>query len=141
MKAVGALEHRHVAGVLEDDLARVRDQLGEDVGVAHRDQAVVIAPHDQRRAGDLAEALADLVVEYRFEALQEAGLAGAADLLCGERRWQALGMADDDAERRLAQACTARDGVGLRRHPGAGGHQDPLGSRSAGNARVEPRGS
>ena len=30
-----ALEHRHVAGVLEDHLARVGDQLGEDVGVAH----------------------------------------------------------------------------------------------------------
>ena len=29
-----ALEHRHVAGVLEDDLARVRDQLGEHVRVA-----------------------------------------------------------------------------------------------------------
>ena len=34
----GALEHRHVAGVLEDHLARVRDQLGEHVRVAHADR-------------------------------------------------------------------------------------------------------
>ena len=31
-----ALEHRHVAGVREDDLAGVRDQFLEHVGVAHR---------------------------------------------------------------------------------------------------------
>ncbi len=48
-----ALEHRHVPGVLEQDLARAGDQFGEHVGVGGVDEHVAIAPHDQRRAGDL----------------------------------------------------------------------------------------
>ena len=36
LNAFGALEHRHVAGVREDHLARTGDQLGEYVGVAAR---------------------------------------------------------------------------------------------------------
>src|SRR5664279_1700297 len=84
IECLGPLEHRHVASVLEDHLARVGDQLGEHVGVAHADQPVVVAPDDQRWTGDLAEALADLVVEDRFETLDEAGLAGPAQLLGGK---------------------------------------------------------
>ncbi len=85
MNARGSLEHRDVACVLEDHLARVGYQLGEHVGVAHADEAVAVAPHDQRRTRDLGQALAEVVVEDRLERLQEARLAGAAKLLGGER--------------------------------------------------------
>ncbi len=90
----------------------------------------LVAPHDQRRAGDLGQALAEVVVEDRLERLQEAGLAGAAQLLGGERRGQAAGV----ARRRRASVASrsrgaARDGVGLRRRPRrAPAASEPLGA-------------
>ncbi len=82
-----------MAGVLEDDLVRAGYQFGEHVGVADVDQTVAVAPHDQRGAGDLGQALAEVVVEDRLERLQEAGLAGAAQLLGGEGGGQTAGVA------------------------------------------------
>jgi hypothetical protein len=66
-----------VAGVLEDDLARVGDQFGEHVRVADVDQPVAVPPHDQGRTRDLREAIADVVVEHGLQGLHEAGLARA----------------------------------------------------------------
>ena len=43
------LDHRHVAGLLEDHPARVRDQPLVPVGAAHRHDPVVAPPDDQRR--------------------------------------------------------------------------------------------
>ena len=103
----------HVASVLVDDLARVRDQFGVARGVAHSNNVVVGAPHDQGGAGDLGEAVAEVVVEVGAQRLDETGLAAAADLLGDERRGQLVGVADDQAEGDVAQPPPAREGVGV----------------------------
>ena len=57
VEARRALEHRQVPGVLEDHaVGVVADQVLELVGVRDRDQHVVAAPHDQRRAPRSARA-------------------------------------------------------------------------------------
>ena len=93
-------------------LARVRDQFGEHIRVAHVDQPVLLAPHDQRRAGDLREALAQVVVDRRLERLQEAGLARTAQLLGGERA-----TAGDAGGERRGRASPRAAAAGARRCP------------------------
>ncbi len=112
MNAAGRSEHGHVTRVLEDDLARVGDQLREHVGVADGDQPVVLAPDDQRGAGDLGEALAQVVVDHGPQALHEARLAGPAQLLGRERRRQAPRVATTTfrvASRRPGRRATVSD--------------------------------
>ena len=100
------------------------------------DQPVAVAPHDQCRAGDLGQALAEVVVEHRLEALQEAGLAGAAQLLGGQRGGQATGVAHDDVQR--APRADARGGRQRRiwRRPDAGPEQHTFEAAQRGH---EPR--
>ena len=87
-------------------------------------ELVLGAPDDQRRAGDLAQPIADRVVGERVEGGHEAGLARAADLLGDERRRAA---ARDGAatmpkiSRRAARA--PRERVRARGQPAAVGGQ------------------
>ena len=66
-----------MAGVLEDQLAGTRDQRDERVGVAHRDDHVLLAPDDQRRTADLRQPLAEVVVQAGMQGGLEAGLVRA----------------------------------------------------------------
>ena len=77
------------------------------------------APHDQRRAGDLAEPVADRVVGERVEGGHEARLARAAHLLGDQRAGQPIGAAGDDAEDRPPRARAARERVRPRAEPAA----------------------
>ena len=84
-----ALGHRNVAGVLHHDLAAVRDQALELVGVAHRDDRVLLAPDDQRRHLHVRQAVAEVVVEAGAQRVVEARLARALDeTLVGQVRLQ-----------------------------------------------------
>ena len=131
LKARRALEHRDVAGLGPDDLARVGDQARELVGVAGRDELVLGAPDDQRRAGDLAQPVADRVVGERVEGGHEAGLARAADLLGDERAGQPLGAVGDDAEDQPPRARAPRERVRARGQPAAVGGEAVLEPRRA----------
>src|SRR5256885_5057756 len=84
-----ALEHRHVAGVIHEDLAGVRDEVLELVGVLHGHEHVLLAPDDQGGACDVGEAVAEVVLEERVEGVPEAGRAGGVHLLPAEGRAQA----------------------------------------------------
>ena len=77
VEARGALEHRQVAGVVEDLEPGVgADQALELVAVLDRDQDVVAAPDDQRRDLDLREPVAERVAEHGVQAADEARRAG-----------------------------------------------------------------
>ena len=117
-----ALEHRHVAGVLEDRPCASSGSARSKTSASRTVISRSLSPHTISVGQAISrQALADVVVEDRLQRLDEAGLAGAAQLLGGERRRQAArGGATTSVQRRLAQARAARDGVGLRRHPGAG---------------------
>ena len=85
LNACWALGHRDVAGVPHHDLAAVRDQALELVGVAHRDDRVLLAPDDQRRHLHVGQPVAEVVVEAGAQGVVEAGLAGALEeALVGE---------------------------------------------------------
>ena len=89
VESLRALGHRNVAGVLHHDLAAVRDQALELVGVAHRDDRVLLAPDDQRGHLHVREAVAEVVVEAGAQGVVEARLARALDeTLVGQVRLQ-----------------------------------------------------
>ena len=74
VEARRALEHRQVAGVVEDLEPGVgADQALELVGVLDRDQDVVAAPHDQRRDLDLGQPVAERVAQHGVQAADEPG--------------------------------------------------------------------
>ena len=122
------------------DLSRAGDQLRVEVRVAHGDHAVAIAPHDQGGADDLGEAVAEVVVEVRLQRLEEARLAGAADLLGHERGGQPTGVAGDEAEDGAAQPGAAGDRIGVGGDPARLAPITRSMRRSRESARV-PRGS
>ena len=97
------LEHRHVAGVGVDDLPRARDEALELVRVAQRHEPVARAPDDERRARDLAEAVADGVAGHRPQPGQQARPPRARDELGRQRRGQPLGMREGVKEQQPAQ--------------------------------------
>ncbi len=72
VEALRALDHRHVAGVVEDHLARARDQALVLVGVLDRHDLVVAPPDDQRRVRHVRQPVAEVVVEDRLERVEEA---------------------------------------------------------------------
>ena len=100
------LQHRHMASVLEDHLARIGDQLLEHACVGNRDHLVLSAPHDQRRTSDLRQTLLDRIVDVGAQRLHEAGLARSAQLLGRECRRQPAGMACHETQRHVAQPPT-----------------------------------
>jgi hypothetical protein len=85
-----------VTGLGPHDLLRARDQPLELFRVTDRDEAVLRAPHDQGRAPDAAEALADRVVGERVERVDEPEPARTADLLGDQRRREPFGRGDDE---------------------------------------------
>ena len=126
VEALRALEHRDVAGALEHLAPRARDQLLHPLGVLHRHERVVRAPHDQRRAADLRQLLVERVVDQRLQRGEEAlGAARAAHELVGELLGDQVGVAEaGGGERPGAQPRAGRDGVGRAvqrpRHVGVG---------------------
>src|SRR4051794_9594015 len=117
------LEHRNVARVLEDLLARVgADQALVLLGVGHRHQHVVATPHDQGRGLDLRQLVAERVVGQPLHGRHEPGLAGTLDELPGQRIGQLLRVADHRLQRHAAQPGPADHR--LRASAGAGrGHR------------------
>ena len=104
VEARRALEHRQVAGVLEDLDPRVgADQALELVGVLDRDQDVVAAPDDQVGHLDLGQALAERVAEHGVQPADEALGARAAHQLGRQRHRQPLRVAHDELQRRPPQ--------------------------------------
>src|SRR3954467_9274811 len=85
VEAVRALDHRYVAGVLEDHLARVRaDQLFVALGVLDRHEDVVAPPHEQDRDLDPRQPAADRVADQRVQGGEEPLAAAAVDELPGQ---------------------------------------------------------
>ena len=104
LKRVGRSIIAQMPGVLEDHEPRVvADQVLEPSASLDRDEHVVAAPHDQRRDLDLAQPVAERVVQQRLERGDEPGLSGAVDELRGERDRQPLRIAHDDLQRGAPQ--------------------------------------
>ncbi len=107
----GALDLGHVAGASGRMTLR---EPGISSAKASASRTVItrssIAPHDQGGADDLGDAVAEVVVEVGLQRLEEAGLAGAAELLGGQRRRAADRGGGRQAEGGVAQPGAARDG-------------------------------
>ena len=115
-----ALAHGHVAGVLEDDLARALDQVHVLVRVGDRDDRVVAAPDHQRRAPDLRKPVAVVVFDAGHQGLLEPWLAAALhEPLEQEVALDPARVAGDDRQDPVAQARAGRHEAQLCRVRGA----------------------
>src|SRR4029079_17409134 len=83
-------------------------------------------PDDQRRAADVAEALADRVVGQRVERVDEPGLPRAAHLLADRRARERVGGGTAEPHEHLPRSRAPRDGVGARADEAAPGRDEPL---------------
>src|SRR6478672_6175903 len=111
VRLIRALDLRHVAAALEDDLLRPRQPLGDMALEPGRDQGIVRAPDEQRRALEVCQArveavLAEGLVEIDVARRAEEGEAGA------RRRVGALELVDHDV------VDVGVDRVGVAEEPG-----------------------
>ena len=134
------------------ELAGTRDQLDERVGVAHRDDHVLLAPDDQRGAADLRQPLAEVVVQAGTQRVSKPGLSAPfirpSNIMSGLIRlgwrqtrliaqWRELGRAARSSSSgatllvasrpaALPAASTGPLGHVHLRHPGRGQQHQPL---------------
>ena len=111
VEAARALDHRQMAGVLEDHAVGVlADQVLEAVGVLDGDEDVVAAPHDQDRDLDPLQLVAERVAHQRLEGGEEAVGVRAAQELRDERDRQPLRVAEDRLEGDAPEPRSLEDG-------------------------------